>query len=216
MRTIIFALALLAFSLPASSSDPSSSQSGDVAFLGVGHRAPQPQTIDNNGLNAHQGVEIINVHSDSSAERMGIKEGDVILELNGVPIRNGSDLRTEITRNIEGDPVSALIRRNGQDIELNDNFGATGNFKRQALDSDADAQYRAEQEQRLKQQQQELQELRDELKEIEKNEKELNNEEQAQPIEKEVKSEDPYTQRINLVQSNGNWHLIYVIDSTAN
>jgi S1-C subfamily serine protease len=134
MRKFFCSLALLAVTFPISSSDPNAAQHSDVAFLGVHHEAPSPDAIDQNHLDAYQGVEVTDVFSNSAAESMGIQEGDVILAINGVPIANGMDLRKEITSNLEGDPVSAVVRRKGEDIELNGEFGGmSGGAMRQDL-----------------------------------------------------------------------------------
>ncbi len=213
MRKTYYVLALLALVLPISSSDPSTAPNSDVAYLGVHHIPPRPNTIDDNRLDAHQGVEVTNVFADSAAASMGLQEGDVILAINGAPITNGLDLRKEITRNLEGDPVSAVIRRNGEDLELNGNFGGMGPGKtRQDLKLVEDARYRAEQEQRLQEQQQALDELRDQVKDL-KNE--LKNKEQAESLNKESHGDDFSAQRLTLIQFNGAWRFIYVIDSSV-
>ncbi len=213
MRKIYYLLALLTLVLPITSSDPSTAPNSDVAYLGVHHEAPRPTTIDHNRLDAHQGVEVINVFEHSAAALMGIQAGDVILAINGAPIANGLDLRKEITRNLVGDPVSAVIRRNGEDIELNGNFGGMGPGKfRQDLKLAEDARYRAEQERRLQEQQQALDELRNQMIAL-KND--IEKDEDPKQLNLIPRHENSYTRQVKLIEANGGWHLIYVIDSTV-
>jgi gas vesicle protein len=174
MRNIPYVIAFLALGLPTlpiAASDPSGVAPSNVAFLGVSHSPPSAESIVQNNLNAHLGVEVDQVFPGSSAAALGIQPGDIIIQLNGVPIANGADLRQEIMSNREGDPVTAVIRRDGADTELSGNFGGmNGGQQRQRLDLAEDAQYRAEQAKIVQQQEQEkrdeIQQLREELAEL--------------------------------------------------
>jgi PDZ domain len=166
MFKVPYLVVLLTFGLPLISSDPSGAAPPNVAFLGVSHSPPSADSIAQNNLHAHLGVEVDNVFAGSSAEALGIQPGDIIIQLNGVPISNGLDLREEIIRNREGDPVTAVIRRDGVDTELSGNFGGmNAGQQRQRLDLTEDAQYRAEQAKLLQQQEQENREEIEKLRE---------------------------------------------------
>ena len=54
------------------------------------------------------------VVSDSPAERSGIQEGDVVIAVNGVPVRGATQLRNRIGLTPIGNKVELTIDRNGE------------------------------------------------------------------------------------------------------
>jgi Do/DeqQ family serine protease len=61
-----------------------------------------------------RGAVITQVQPGSSAEEAGIQAGDVVIELNGRPVRNSSDLRNRIGLVRIGEKVKLTIVRNGK------------------------------------------------------------------------------------------------------
>ncbi|MDR0547294.1 MAG: Do family serine endopeptidase [Dysgonamonadaceae bacterium] len=70
-------------------------------------------------LKVNDGVYVAGFSSKSSAEKAGIKEGDVITAINGSKIKSFSELRAQINRYSPGDKVDVQVNR----------FGATKTFK---------------------------------------------------------------------------------------
>ncbi len=61
-----------------------------------------------------QGAVITQVQPGSSAEKAGLQAGDVVIELNGRPVRSSSDLRNRIGLVRIGEQVELTLLRNGK------------------------------------------------------------------------------------------------------
>ncbi|SMG18272.1 DegQ family serine endoprotease [Dethiosulfovibrio salsuginis] len=87
------------------------SDSGQVDRLGVKVAKVTAQWREKYGLPSDDGVVVLSVGERSAAARAGIKEGDVILEANGLSLSGPSDLAKALK---EGDSAVLLIRRDGR------------------------------------------------------------------------------------------------------
>lgn len=65
---------------------------------------------------ADHGVVVNNVEAGSPADHAGVKMGDVILSINGLPIRSGSDLVQIISRSKIGSMVKVDLLRDGKHL----------------------------------------------------------------------------------------------------
>jgi len=87
-------------------------------FLGV-----QPQDIDENLAKALElgnrvGSLVADVVKGSSAEKAGIKHGDVILTFDGQKVRDAKHLRELVARTAVGKEVEILLNRKGKEMTL--------------------------------------------------------------------------------------------------
>ena len=64
--------------------------------------------------NSQQGVIVSNVGKDSPAEKAGVKEGDVIIAVNGDKTTSVGQLRTQIGMKAVGEEVELTVLRNGK------------------------------------------------------------------------------------------------------
>jgi serine protease Do len=83
-------------------------------FLGV-----MIQDINNDlaralDLDRRQGSLVSDVTAGSAADRAGVEEGDVILEVNGQPVENSNDLRFKISGTTPGTTVELTVLREGR------------------------------------------------------------------------------------------------------
>lgn len=69
-------------------------------------------------LNSEKGVIVHNVEKGSSAENIGIKKDDIILNVDGVSIKDPFDLVYEIRNKLPGKSGKIRILRNGQEQTL--------------------------------------------------------------------------------------------------
>lgn len=97
-------------------------ESGKVTrgYLGVRF---QPLTADlakSFGLDSDKGALIASVEKDTPAERAGLKAGDVILEYDGKPINEGSELPRYVAATPVDKKVTIVVFRDGtkQDVSL--------------------------------------------------------------------------------------------------
>ena len=85
------------------------------AILGVRIQDITQELADEKGLNDLTGVYIPAIVEDGSADKAGIKKGDVILKINGVPVNKSSGLQEQISKYHPGDRVEISIIRDGKD-----------------------------------------------------------------------------------------------------
>ena len=88
------------------------------AYLGV---LPQPvdQAIATYyGLDRPQGVLVTQVTDDTPAQKAGLKDGDIILSVDGKEIRNPSNLRNTISLSDVGQKVNLRIIRDGKQKDV--------------------------------------------------------------------------------------------------
>ncbi|MCO4746198.1 MAG: PDZ domain-containing protein [Proteobacteria bacterium] len=64
------------------------------------------------------GVRVEGVHERSAAKRAGLREGDVIVQLGGDPIRSTGDLAASLARREAGRQVAVKVLRNGRERVL--------------------------------------------------------------------------------------------------
>jgi membrane-associated protease RseP (regulator of RpoE activity) len=86
----------------------------ETPFLGV---TPAEET-------AVRGVRIGSVIEGSCAEKMGLKAGDIILELNGISTSNFDDLRADVQAIAPGTTVEIKIERDGKEKILEGELGS--------------------------------------------------------------------------------------------
>jgi S1-C subfamily serine protease len=90
------------------------------AYLGVGgQNVPIPRfVVRSNQLGASTGVLVISLEQQSPAERAGLKEGDLIVALDDVPVRGVDDLHKLLTDMRIGERCRLTILRQAQKTEL--------------------------------------------------------------------------------------------------
>ncbi len=87
----------------------------------------QPETEDKLGLSVQtleaelasrlgydeteKGVLVTSVQGDSNAEKAGVREGDLIKEVNRSPVTSAADFRKELDKVKKGEPVMLLVKR---------------------------------------------------------------------------------------------------------
>jgi glutaredoxin 3 len=70
------------------------------------------------GLGIYEGAYIGRVHAGSTAERGGVKAGDVIISLAGRPVKGADDIPTIVNDLRAGQRAPALVWRDGRQIQL--------------------------------------------------------------------------------------------------
>lgn len=86
--------------------------------LGVYIQDVTPELAKALGLKRSTGAVIAQVIPDSPAQKAGLKEGDVVVAVNGKPIRNAGQLRNAIGLLRVGDRVRLQVLRNGRSLTL--------------------------------------------------------------------------------------------------
>lgn len=85
------------------------------AILGVSIQDITQELADEKGLVDLNGVYVPSVAEDGSADKAGIKDGDVILRINNVAVNKSSELQEQISKYHPGDKVDVAIIRDGKE-----------------------------------------------------------------------------------------------------
>lgn len=72
-----------------------------------------------NNIKDGEGVHVLDVPKEGAAYAAGIKKGDVITKINGVPVINGADMVGQIATFSPGDKISITYRREGKEYTKN-------------------------------------------------------------------------------------------------
>ena len=85
-------------------------------FLGIAANSrPLPVAfVRRKGLSAASGVEVLGVESGSPAQRAGLREGDIILEIDGAPIPDVDALHRLLSDEAVGEAMSVRLIRRGE------------------------------------------------------------------------------------------------------
>ena len=82
-------------------------------WMGVSVQPVTPELAKSFGLEAEQGALVADVTKDSPAEKAGIKNGDIILEFNGKPIKEMNELPRTVAATPVGTKAPVKVFRNG-------------------------------------------------------------------------------------------------------
>jgi serine protease Do/serine protease DegQ len=86
--------------------------------LGVTIQDLSPELAEAFGIKRQQGVVITQVMEDSAASDAGLIAGDVVVEVDGAPVKRSSDLRNKVGLSPVGERVELKIIRNGKPLTV--------------------------------------------------------------------------------------------------
>lgn len=89
------------------------------ALLGVSIVSVTAELAEDKGLDILTGIYIMRVNAGSSADDAGIEEGDVIIEVGNVKVKNVAELQEQIARKRPGDKVLVKYIRDGREKTVN-------------------------------------------------------------------------------------------------
>ena len=99
------------------------------AIIGVRIQNINAEFADQNDLNILSGAFVAATIPGGAAEEYGIKPGDVIINVNGAPVKSASELQEEVATYRPGDKVKVTVLRNKQqkvlDVVLKNKNGTT-------------------------------------------------------------------------------------------
>jgi serine protease Do len=85
-------------------------------YLGVSISDLNPDMAEAFGLDSSKGALVELVQDDTPAARAGLKRGDVIREINGLPVESVSDLRLRVASIRPGSEIDVGIVREGEEV----------------------------------------------------------------------------------------------------
>lgn len=110
------------------------------AYLGIEY--PRDNLSDDektqNGIKEGEGVYVLTARDGGAAAAAGIKKGDIITKVNGIPVISGADMVGQIATYRPGEKINITYRREGEehtvDVTLRNSGGTTDVVKTSVLD----------------------------------------------------------------------------------
>lgn len=95
-------------------------KSGKVSrgFLGIAIQDVNRDIAESFGLEKTSGILVSEVLKGSPAEKAGVKQGDVILKMDGGGVENASSFRNEVSSAPPGTKVKLTVLRKGKEMEI--------------------------------------------------------------------------------------------------
>jgi serine protease Do len=87
-------------------------------FMGVNVQNLTPALAKEFGVKDSQGALVAGITLGSPAEKAGIKEGDVVLEFNGKPVKDSRHLKLQVAQIAPGTAVPVKVLRDGKTRSL--------------------------------------------------------------------------------------------------
>jgi serine protease DegQ len=82
--------------------------------IGIAIQDLTPELADSMNVRRTEGALVTNVETRSSAERAGLRSGDIIVAIDGVPVRSSTQLRNRIGLMRVNQDIEMLVERNGR------------------------------------------------------------------------------------------------------
>lgn len=92
-------------------------------FLGVTGQDMTSEMARRLGFDAPTGAVVADVVADSGADRGGLREGDVVIALNGAPVESMTDLIVAVRAFAPGDTITVLVVRDDEERRLDVTLG---------------------------------------------------------------------------------------------
>jgi serine protease DegQ len=92
--------------------------------LGIQGQNLDAEIAESLGVDLAQGAFVAQVMPDSSAEKGGLKAGDVITHVDGNKIRSFNELRSKVATKGAGNEITLSVIRNGRSLDLEVTLGA--------------------------------------------------------------------------------------------
>ena len=94
-------------------------EDGEVnrGYIGVMIKSVDQRLAQYHDLEPGQGVLVDNVQAGGAAQRAGLKQGDIILEVDGTPVGSANQLQSLIARKRVGDEIHLKVFRYGDTFE---------------------------------------------------------------------------------------------------
>jgi serine protease Do len=129
--TVVLALVVAAPMLAGQSARSGGSRSAP-GYLGIDCRDVSDDEISTLKLKDAKGAEIIRVDHDGPAGKMGLREHDVVVQMNGAAINGRDQISRLLRETAPGRTIALVISRDGQQMTLTALMGDKSEVERQA------------------------------------------------------------------------------------
>lgn len=104
------------------------------AYLGIMLQPIDKELSKALALKNQDGILVAKVEKDSPAEKAGLKEGDIIIEINREKIKSAGQFRTQVALKDPGTKVQLTVLRNNKSVKLDVTLGQTEEKTEKLLD----------------------------------------------------------------------------------
>ena len=129
-----FALTGLAYAMPAANAFHTGPNHTAQGYLGIDVRDVSEESVGSLHLREARGAEIIRVDHDGPAGKMGLREHDVVLQMNGIQIEGEEPMRRLLHDTAPGKTVTLLISRDGQQMTVTAQMADRSQVEKQAFE----------------------------------------------------------------------------------
>ena len=88
------------------------------AYLGIYYKEIDDQFAKDKGLTTMNGIYIEDVVAGGSSDKAGLKKGDILLSMQGIPVNSKSELLEAVSQHSPGDKLNVSLMRDGKQIDL--------------------------------------------------------------------------------------------------
>jgi serine protease Do len=88
------------------------------AYLGIYYKEIDAQFAKDEGFPDVKGVYVQDVVEGGAAEKAGIKKGDIVLQMNDLPVNTKSELLEIIAQHNPGDKINVKVEREGKTMDV--------------------------------------------------------------------------------------------------
>lgn len=107
-------------------------------YLGVSIKDIDAEFAKDKNISVRDGVYVISVEDKSGALEAGIKEGDIIFDINGVKVNSGAELIEQVSRYHPGDVITVKAKRGDKQmsfkVKLRNRQGGTETLKTEGVE----------------------------------------------------------------------------------
>jgi len=115
------------------------------ALLGITIQDIDQELAKEKKLDNLDGVYVSSVRDNSAAKEAGIKEGDIVLSINGINLNSASALQEQVSRYRPGDNVKVMVKRDNKEklfnVTLRNMEGSTGVVQKDDLIAELGASF---------------------------------------------------------------------------
>jgi serine protease Do len=113
----------IGFAIPADVADNITKQlisGGHITrgYLGASIQNLTPETADSLGIPGKKGALVAELVNGGPAQKAGVQQGDVVLEINGHPVKDSTDLTRQVAASHTGDNLNLSIWRGGKQVTV--------------------------------------------------------------------------------------------------